>query len=271
MTSPVRWRLRLSYAKTGRLRYLAHLDLVRLFERACRQAGLPLAMSEGYSPAPRIAYGWPLPVGMAGLAEYVDVELVERVPPEKAAAELNRVLPEGLEIREGRYISPHGPSLMAEFDTGSYLAHLPDQGRPLAEWRKAAAALLAEPRLPVTRERGPAGGKVVDVRPLIRRLEVREGPPGTVAVFMELALGERGAGRPDEVAGLLAAELARGSPSPDGTGPETAPGASGTAPGASGTAPGAGEGAGGTGRAVARPAGLRVVRLGLKREGAWTH
>lgn len=255
---PVRWRLRLCYAKTGRPRFVSHLDFVRLFERAARRAGLPLAYSEGFSPAPRIAYGWPLAVGMAGLGEYVDVELKERTPPERVVSELNSVLPEGIEVREARYLSPHGPSLMAEYDTASYMVHLPDRGRGLAAWRDAAAKLLAAESLPVTREKiqGPGAGKgragapavrkVVEVRPLIRRLEVREvSADGRVAVFMELAMGDRGAGRPDEVAGFLVRALGEGK----------------------GEVTGGKDEAGGKQAPSIRPEGMAVARLGFRREG----
>ncbi len=285
-TPPVRWRLRICYAKTGRPRFISHLDFVRLFERAAGRAGLPLAYSEGYSPAPRIAYGWPLQVGLTGLAEYLDVELTERVPPEKVVESLNQALPDGIEVRDARYVMPHGPSLMAEFNTGSYVAHCPARGRSLGEWREAAARLLARPHLDLVRERGtvgagqsagPAAGqggaaggwtedgpggapggrpperksapfgevkrKVVDVRPLIRRLEVREvTPDDRVVVFMELALGEKGSGRPEEVMALLLDEL----------------------PGATGEAPGGPPVAGA--RELPRPEGLTAVRLGLRHE-----
>jgi radical SAM-linked protein len=216
MSGVGRWRLRLSYAKTGRPRFVSHLDLIRLFERAARRIGLPLSMSEGYSPAPRIAYGWPLPVGTSGLCEYVDVELAARVAPEAVVNALNQVLPEGLEIREGRYLSPQGPSAMAEFNVASYLVQLPAGGREVGEWRAAVEALLSRPKLDVTRDRGASPGrgqprksKVVDVRPLLRRVQVREIVAGDrVTLFMELALSDRGAGRPDEVAGLVLGELA---------------------------------------------------------------
>ncbi len=214
---------------------------------------MPLSYSEGFSPAPRIAYGWPLPVGMSGIGEYVDIELRDRVTPEKAVDDLNRVLPPGLEIREARYVTPHGQSLMADFDTGSYMAHLPSGAFSLEDWRKAAETVLGRQRLEVVREKGggaahpgrPAERKVVDIRPLIRRLEPREvTADGRVAIFMELALGDRGAGRPEEVAALLAAEARSGGGNLAGPGEETA---------ARGTLP--------------RPEGLAVVRLGFRRMG----
>lgn len=269
---PTRWRLRICYAKTGRPRFISHLDFVRLFERASRRAGLPLAFSEGFSPAPKISYGWPLQVGMSGLAEYVDVELTQRVPPEKVIESLSRGLPEGIEVRDARYVSPHGPSLMAEFNTGSYVAHCPALGRGLEEWREAARRLLSRTRLEVVRERGGATGggsgpragevkrKIVDVRPLIRRLEVREVTSnGRAVVFMELELGEKGCGRPDEVVALLGAEL---------TGSGAAAATAADRGGGTGAGAAARAGAGtDQARELSRPEGLTVVRLGLGRAG----
>jgi radical SAM-linked protein len=258
-----RWRLRLGYAKTGRMRFISHLDLIRLFERTARRVGLPLSMSEGYSPAPRIAYGWPLPVGMSGLGEYVDLELVARVAPEAAMATLNRALPKGFEIREARYISPHGPSAMAEFNTGSYMVQLPAQGRELSEWRRAVEGLLERSRLEVTRVKGAVGGdhesksKVVDVRPLIRRVEARAiTPDGQVAVFMELELGGKGSGRPDEVAGLILGELT-------GQGPEAGDHSRHSGPEAGDHSRHSGPEAG----RHLRPSGMVAVRLGFRRQG----
>jgi len=209
-----RWRLRVCYSISGRLRFISHLDFIRTFERAVRRAGLPVALSQGYSPAPRIAYGWPLPVGTAGLAEYVDVELRRRVSPEEAAESLNQALPEDIRVRDARYVSPHGPSLMAELDTAAYLVRVPAAGLDLGDWRRAAERLLARRSLEVVRERGGGGGKparrrVVDTRPLIRSLEVREMAGGEIIVFMELAHSDRGTARPEEVTALLAGEAGR--------------------------------------------------------------
>jgi radical SAM-linked protein len=225
------------FSKTGRLRHISHLDFIRAFERAARRSGLPLAYSEGYSPAPKIAYGWPLPVGTAGLAEYLDVELTERVPPERAVESLRDVLPPGLDVREASYVSPRGAALMVEFDTGSYLVRAPADGKGPDQWGDAVREILARPRLEVTREKrsgadrkAPAKVKTLDVRPLIRRLEVRGTEDDQVVVLMELALSERGIARPDEVFGFIAA--------------------------AAGAEP-------------RGPGGVSVVRLGLRREAGY--
>ncbi len=216
-----RYRLRVCFSKTGRLRYISHLDFIRAFERAVRRSGLPVAYTEGFSPAPRIAYGWPLPVGTAGLAEYLDIELMERVDPGEAVVRLGRALPRGLEVRDARYVSPRGPALMVEFDTASYLVRVPSGLRGPEEWRGAVERLLARPTLEVTREKEPAGSpgkgrraRVVDLRPLVRRLRVRGAEDGWVTLFMELALSEKGTARPEEVAGLLREAVGEGPAEP---------------------------------------------------------
>lgn len=254
--SAARWRLRVCYSVTGRVRYISHLDFIRAFERAARRAGLPLALSEGFSPAPKIAYGWPLPVGTAGLGEYLDIELTDRVAPDTVKDLLNRELPAGIRVNDARYVTPHGPSLMAQLDTASYLVKVPAGACAAGDWAQAAERLLAHDRLEVTRERGgddgrPPKRKTVDLRPLIRRLEVREVANGRAVIYMELVLGDRGTARPEEVVGLLREELgglAAGSrgerDGPGGREPDRDPGA---------------EGSRGAGSKV-----LSVVRLGLR-------
>jgi radical SAM-linked protein len=89
-------RVRLQYAKTGKARFLSHLELVRAMTRAMRRAGLPLRYSAGFHPAPRLSFGPALGVGIAGLREYLDLELLLPFEPENGLADLGLALPEGI-------------------------------------------------------------------------------------------------------------------------------------------------------------------------------
>ena len=68
-------RLRLKFSRGEQLKFLSHLDLMRLWERAFRRAGMELAYSEGFSPHPRISLAAPLSVGITSIAELMDVFL----------------------------------------------------------------------------------------------------------------------------------------------------------------------------------------------------
>lgn len=91
-------RLRIRYAKRGRLRFTSHRDFGRAFERALRRAGIPMAYSSGFSPHPRISYATASPTGAASEAEYLEIGLAEVCIPERVARELDAALPTGLDI-----------------------------------------------------------------------------------------------------------------------------------------------------------------------------
>src|SRR4051794_41885624 len=75
-------RLRLRYAKRGRLRFTSHRDFARAFERALRRAAVPMGYSAGFSPHPKISYVGAAPTGVASEAEYLEIGLAERRVPD---------------------------------------------------------------------------------------------------------------------------------------------------------------------------------------------
>ncbi|MEN9210139.1 MAG: TIGR03960 family B12-binding radical SAM protein, partial [Thermostichus sp. DG02_2_bins_29] len=111
-------RFRITYGKTGDLRWLGHLDLMRLWERACRRAGLPLAFSGGYHPMPRLSNANALPIGHVGCGEILDLELLprylfgEQLPfsPEELRARLTEQLPAEIPIHTIQEINRCDPS-----------------------------------------------------------------------------------------------------------------------------------------------------------------
>ncbi len=86
MADPRLFRLRVTFRETGRLAMLSHLELARALERAVRRAQLPFAVSQGFSPHMRIAFGAALPVGVGGTAEIFDLFLTDYVPAPRALA-----------------------------------------------------------------------------------------------------------------------------------------------------------------------------------------
>src|SRR3954470_17379778 len=91
-------RLRIRYAKRGRLRFTSHRDFSRAFERAIFRARLPMAYSSGFNPHPRISYAGASPTGAASEAEYVEIGLAEVVDPAVIHARLDEALPDGLDV-----------------------------------------------------------------------------------------------------------------------------------------------------------------------------
>ncbi len=114
------YKLRIKYQKTGNLKFLSHLDLVRAFERGLRRTELPLSFSEGFNPHPKISFGPPLPVGVSSDSEYIDLLLNKRIPLADVASSLHGAFPSDLYCKEVRYIPLDSPSLMSLIKLASY-------------------------------------------------------------------------------------------------------------------------------------------------------
>ncbi len=91
-------RLRIRYAKRGRLRFTSHRDVSRAVERAVVRAAVPMAYSSGFHPHPRISYAGASPTGAASESEYFELGLAERRDPEEVRRALDSALPDGLDV-----------------------------------------------------------------------------------------------------------------------------------------------------------------------------
>ncbi|MCL2699633.1 MAG: TIGR03936 family radical SAM-associated protein [Defluviitaleaceae bacterium] len=99
-----RYKYRICYSKDGAMRFIGHLDLLRLFQRAIKRSGLPVAYSAGFNPHQLISFAMPLPIGHSGAAEYADIEF--EYPPEDIISPLAAQLPGGLEVIGARPLCP---------------------------------------------------------------------------------------------------------------------------------------------------------------------
>src|SRR5919205_4482216 len=95
---PVVQRLRVRYAKRGRLRFTSHRDFQRALERALRRARVPMAYSAGFSPHPKISYAGAAPTGVASEAEYLEISVTSECDLVDLRRALDAALPEGLDI-----------------------------------------------------------------------------------------------------------------------------------------------------------------------------
>jgi radical SAM-linked protein len=196
-------KLRIRSTKLGKVRFVGHRDVARLWERTLRKAGLPLASSAGFTPRPKLSFGLALPVGAESLAEYVDVELRDGagagVVPEVDLAELpatlSAALPVGLDVTAVAERPDPDTSLQDAVTSCTWQLWGPD-----VDPRSVVAAvdrLLAAERLPIERER-KGERRVDDVRPVV--LDLHPDATGSRLVA-ELATVGRGL-RPAELASL---------------------------------------------------------------------
>ena len=118
------FRLRVTYAMSGRLVMLSHLEVARALERAVRRADLPYAVSQGFSPHMKQAFGAALPVGVGGTEEIFDVQLTEYVAPDKALDRLRAASAADLMPYKACYITKDVPAASVAYPFSTYRAVL---------------------------------------------------------------------------------------------------------------------------------------------------
>jgi len=122
---PATSRIRLRFAKTGIMSLLSHLELIQLFTRAVRRAGIPILYSHGFHPHPRFSFATALSVGVESRAEYFDMEIEAGPSALQVMESLNRVLPKGIEVLAGEEIPRKSESLSVIMDAVRYRVTLP--------------------------------------------------------------------------------------------------------------------------------------------------
>ncbi|OGB96517.1 MAG: hypothetical protein A2Z31_05715, partial [candidate division NC10 bacterium RBG_16_65_8] len=216
-------KIRFEFQKVGELRFLSHLELMRALTRALRRAGVPLAYTQGFNPQPRLSLAQALAVGIQGLRELGEVELVRRMEPEEMLAGWNRQLPPELKILRAWEAPLNGPSLSAGVRGAVYHIQIAPNGWDQTVLTalgatEACAAFLAQESIPVETTKK---GKTVslDARPLLQefagagndgspawQMRVRVGPTGSVkpaAVMRSFLVGRVPAGDLDRMVSSL--------------------------------------------------------------------
>ena len=186
-------RIRITYSKTDALRYIGHLDLSTIWERAARRAGLPLAYNRGFHPQPKIHHASALPLGFSSRCEIVDLRLNSDVELAELPLRLQTAMPSGIRILKVEGVDDRLPPLQTQVISAEYEVTLGAQPET-RDLGNRIAELLSSPVLPRQRR-----GKVYDLRPLIEELQL----VSEKIIFMRLSAREGATGRPEEVLDAL--------------------------------------------------------------------
>jgi radical SAM-linked protein len=163
-------RLRIRYAKRGRLRFTSHRDFSRAFERAVVRARIPMAYSSGFNPHPRISYAGASPTGAASEAEYLEIGLAQVTEPAEVREALDEALPPGLDVVE--VVEAQPGSLSDLLEASRWRIRLP--GVPVADAERAVATFLAATEVPVERMT-KKGLRTFDCRAAVLLLRAADG------------------------------------------------------------------------------------------------
>lgn len=169
---------RLLFEKTGNAVWISHLDLMRVFQRGFKRAGLPLTHTQGFNPRPSVSIALPLSVGMESRCELLDFELDgSAVSNEEIRQRLNRALVAGIQVldvydggQKIKYLAYLDCILRLEYDAG-----IP-QGAA-----EAIGKLFSQPEVTVTKK-SKSGNTEQNIIPMIRSSQIREADSNTLEI-----------------------------------------------------------------------------------------
>jgi radical SAM-linked protein len=203
-------RIRLRYAKRGRLRFTSHRDFARAFERALRRAEVPMAYSAGFTPHPKISYVGAAPTGVASEAEYLEIGVASRVDVDELRERLDAALPDGLDVVEA--VEARSGTLAERMQASAWRIELLDVN--VAQARQALQAFLDAGEVGVDRLTKDGRRRVNARGPVIAAWVSDTGASPSRATIEVVVRSVTPAVRPDDVLAALrgVTGLARDAP-----------------------------------------------------------
>ncbi len=163
---------RLRYARRGPMRFMGQLEVIRLYSRAVRRAGIPIRYSQGFTPLPRIKFGPSPPVGVASEAEYVDLDLTRSLPEEEVKRRMGSALPEGIEVLSVESIPAKSTPITAAVTGFDYVVIIPP-GVEAVFMEDDADKFMALDEAPLVQKR-EKGEREVDIRSRVKYINVED-------------------------------------------------------------------------------------------------
>jgi len=194
-------RLRIRFCRGEEVKFISHLDIIRLWQRALRRAGVPLAYSEGFNPHPRISLAVPLAIGVTSEGELMDIVCSKWVSPHWFTSAVSQQLPAGIKILQVYAITPTQPSLQSQVSYAEYRVEVETE-KGQEEIEAGLRSLLSAERLP-WQHRRDTGIRSYDLRALIDNLWLIDYHAPCCTLGMKLRCDTSGSGRPEQVTAAL--------------------------------------------------------------------
>ena len=166
-------KVRVKFEKTGAMKFIGHLDIMRYFQKALRRANIPVAFSGGFSPHMIMSFAAPLGVGVTSSGEYFDMELTESMPSAEMEKRLNETMAEGMRVVSVREIPDNkANACMSLVAAADYTIAFREGKAPEGNWQEKLQEFYQQKEITILRKT-KRSEQETDIRPWIYQLEVR--------------------------------------------------------------------------------------------------
>ena len=190
-------KIRIQFAKYGKMIYIGHLDIMRYFQKALRRADVDLAYTQGFNPHPILSFAAPLGVGITSCGEYADLEVHSSGSTEEMLSRLNAAMVPGMEILDYRVLPDDAKNAMSSVAAADYCLTFREKKTPMdtlgistADYLNGFTEFLKQESIVIVKET-KKGTREMDIRPLVydfclkEKSETGEGP----AIFLQVSTG----------------------------------------------------------------------------------
>lgn len=190
-------KIRIKFAKSGAMRFIGHLDVMRFFQKAVRRAGIDIAYSEGFSPHQIMSFAAPLGVGLSSKGEYLDIEVNSVTTAEDMKRRLQEQMVDGMEICSVTMLDEHAKNAMASVAAAEYSVRFREGCVPEIDLTEQLPVFYAKPSIIVTKKTKKSEAEL-DLKPAIYALSV-SGEKGTPVIRMTVDASSSGNIKPGMV------------------------------------------------------------------------
>lgn len=194
-------RILIKFTKTSGAKFISHLDTLRTLHRTFKRAGVPIVYSKGFNPHPSISVTAPLSLGIGSISEYADVEIEEYIAGKVIKDRLNNTLPQGMKILDVINVKEKLPASMGLVEGAAYnitLEHCTDE----SFIEKEIETILLMDSI-IKNKKSKSGEKLVNIRPLIEKIEITDFTEKEVTLLCLIRTGSRASLASDMVAELI--------------------------------------------------------------------
>lgn len=194
------------YTKTGNLKYISHLDVLRFIQRAVKRAGINAKYSEGFNPHMKTAFGFPLSLGTESIGEYFELELNENIAPDKFVDKMNKVMPKEMQILKADYTN-ESQSLMARCAYAEYLIGIESESLNMDKLNELLTEMLEDGVIYLRQKKNKKNKTVtkeLNTKNYIKFLKAEQKHDNKATIQAVFITAEDGSMRVDELLKLLA-------------------------------------------------------------------
>lgn len=161
----------IKFSKEGTIRYISHLDLLRLFKRSFKRIGIKLQYSQGFNPHPKMSFAQPLSLGYSSSGEYLEFDTAVPYSTDEVLERINSDMPDGISVFSCEEFPSGGKTLAALTEYAGYEIIIPLENRFEGDIKAVIEKYMSREQIIILKHQKKSGKNIeIDIKPMIAEI-----------------------------------------------------------------------------------------------------